>query len=277
MKLTVKERKIQEEAINYVNKNKEKLVKKFILDKRPFPIDLLTFFMAGAPGAGKTEFSKRYIQRWMEELFEKIKRDKKINKILSETGANIERYDSLFIRIDVDEIREFLPQYQKTNVKSKTNGNAHIIQKAANKGLDILRKYCLDNKISFLHDGTFGNYGTLKKIIKKSLRKKRSVEIFYIYISPVSAWDFTQKRECVEGRNIRKDKFIEQFFNSMRNIEKVKEEFGKQVKIHCVIKNEANKVVKIRFNEPSVENFLELCYNKNIIKKYSKRDLINLI
>ena len=47
--------------------------------------------MAGSPGAGKTEYSKRFVDG--------VKKD---------TGASI-------VRIDGDEIREILPQYNGSN------------------------------------------------------------------------------------------------------------------------------------------------------------------
>ena len=51
-----------------------------------------------------------------------------------------------------------LPKYSEAFVEGGLKANAHVIQKAANKGLDILRDYCLEHEFSFIHDGTFGNY-----------------------------------------------------------------------------------------------------------------------
>ena len=50
-----------------------------------------SYFMAGSPEAGKTEYSKRFVDG--------VKKD---------TGASI-------VRIDGDEIREILPQYNSSN------------------------------------------------------------------------------------------------------------------------------------------------------------------
>lgn len=276
MQLTKEEEFIQKDAIVYIKKNKNQLIEKFVIQKKPLPLNLLTFFMAGSPGAGKTEFSKRYMQEWTDSFFKKMKQDKKLAKIALDASVRIEEYETLFIRIDVDEIREFLPQYQKTDVKKGIKGNAHVIQKAANKGLDFLRKYCLDNSVSFLHDGTFGNYKTLRDLIKKSLRRDRNVEIFYIYLDPVAAWEFTQERERIEGRNIVKEKFIEQFFNSQKNVDRVKKEFKKEIKVNCVLKNENNEVVKIKFNIEGIEIFLNSEYNKGVLRRFSSEDLLKL-
>ncbi len=62
--------------------------------------------MAGSPGLGKTEFSKRYLPEILAGFNEELQ---KIN-----SGLNL-NIDSLLIRIYVDGIREALPQYQKTD------------------------------------------------------------------------------------------------------------------------------------------------------------------
>lgn len=278
MELTKSEKATQQEALEYIENNKKALVDRFIIKKKPVPFDLLTFFMAGSPGSGKTEFSRRYVEVLFGERFQEMKNDKKIIKLFNQSKINLGAYDRLFVCIDIDEIREFLPQYKKTDAKNGIKGNAHIVQKATNSGLDILRNYCFNNNISFLHDGTFGNqYSTMRKLIKKSLKLDRVVQIFYIYFDPLTAWDFTRKREYLEGRNIKKENFIDQFFKSIDNVDRAKKDFDKNIMIHCVLKNKNNKVEKIRFNYSSVANFLKTEYSKNRIKKYNREDLENLL
>lgn len=271
MELNEQEKKIQEEAIEEVKSREKELIEEIVISKNPLRLGVISFFMAGSPGAGKTEFSRRYMLNHAD------KTDKKTIKLLAKEGIYIESVDTLFIRIDVDEIREFLSQYQKTDIAKGIKGNAHIIQKAANIGLDIVREYCFQNEISFLHDGTFGNYDTMRKMVKKSLNAGREVQIFYIYLDPLVAWNFTKAREFLEGRNIVKEKFIEQFFASKDNVDKIKQEFGNKIKIHCVLKNEKNEVESIQFDQASIDSCLEAQYNKGSIKKYSKADLHNLI
>lgn len=267
IELTKQEKIIQERAIAEIKARKKELIERFIISKRPLRLGVVSFFMAGSPGAGKTEFSRWYMPDAID------KSDRKLVKTLAKKGVDIELVDTLFIRIDVDEIREFLSQYNKTDVAKGIKGNAHIVQKAANRGLDIIREYCFKNDISFLHDGTFANYETMQRMVKKSLDVGREVQIFYIYLDPLVAWEFTQAREFLEGRNIIKEKFIEQFFSSRENVEKIKREFGNRVKVHCVLKssNDGNK--SIRFNMSSIDNFLKEEYNKGSIKEYSKEDL----
>ncbi len=271
MDFTNEEKIIQAEAVVFVEAHKDKLIDQFVTSKNPLRLGFITIFMAGSPGAGKTEFSERY----MPLIFNKT--DEKIIKFLKDRNIDIESVGALFVRIDVDEIREFLPQYQKTDIKTDKKGNAHIIQKAANKGLDILRAYCLANEISFLHDGTFGNYNTMREIVKKSLNAGREIQIYYLYLDPLEAWKFTKAREYIEGRNIIREKFIEQYFKSRENVDKIKQEFGDKVKIHCVLKNSQNEVEKTEFNVPSIDGFLNTQYNNGVIRKYSVEDLFGLI
>jgi hypothetical protein len=229
--------------------------------------------MAGSPGAGKTEFSRRY----MSENIDKT--DYKLANRLRKLGFDIKDVDTFFIRINVDEIKEFLPQYQKTNIQACVRGNAHIIQKAANKGLDILRKYCFKNNISFLHDGTFGNYETMKKLVKKSLQAGRDVQIFYIYLDPLVAWECTKAREFIEGRNILKEKFVEQFFASRENVDKIKKEFGNKVKLSCIIKdrNKRGDAEEIQLSVENVDKFIKKYYSKKSIAGYTEENLLKLI
>jgi len=248
MEFNEDEKKTCDEACKYIKSKKTELVDMFVTKKNPLKLGFITIFMAGSPGSGKTEFSQRYLPL----IFDK--KNEKLIKFYSEKSIDISSVDTLLIRVDVDEIRGFLPQYTKTCTESGIKGNAHVIQRAANKGLDILRDYCFDNGISFIHDGTFGNYSTMKEIIKKSIHVGREVQIYYLYLDPLIAWEFTKAREYMEGRNIVKEKFVEQYFNSRENVDKIKQEFGDKVKIHCILKNSKNEVEEIMLNQPCFRN-----------------------
>lgn len=271
MELSKEEIQIQQESIDYINSHKDELIGRFITSKKPLQLDLLTFFMAGSPGAGKTEFSRRY----MLEIIDK--KNKKLISRFRKMKVNIENVDVFFIKIDVDEIRDFIPQYQKTDIQLCKKGNAHVIQKAATRGLDILRNYCFKNNISFLHDGTFGNYATMRELVKKSLRAGRDVQIFYIYLDPLIAWECTKAREFIEGRNIIKERFVEQFFASRENVDRIKQEFGNKVKLHCIIKNEDKKPKEIQLNIESVDRFIKKYYNGESNYGHTKESLLELI
>ena len=258
MDITKEEKQLQEDDIEYVKKNKQELIAEFILSKKVFPMPIISVFMAGSPGVGKTEYVNGYEKEWNEK-FNKIKQEAKVKK-----AFNINEYENFFVRIDIDQIREFIPQYQKTDREKKTQGNAHIIQPAANIALDILRNYCIKQQLSFLLDGTFGNqFSTFDKMIKKLIRQERIIIIYFIYTNPVIAWKFTKKREHLEGRNITKENFIKQYFKSIDNVRRIKQKFNKEIILNFVLKNDKNKKERVYFNKSyeEVEKILKSCYN----------------
>ncbi|MDO8575865.1 MAG: zeta toxin family protein [bacterium] len=271
MTLSDEEKLIQQEACQYIKEHEAELIEKFITSKKPLPLGFATIFMAGSPGAGKTEFSRRYIPLLVD------KGDTRLQEHFKKRGADINDFEALLVIIDVDEIRGFLPQYRKTDVTTGQKGNSHVVQKAAGKGLDILREHCLKNEISFLHDGTFGNFDTMRDLVRKSIAGGRQVHIFYIYLDPLSAWEFTKAREALEGRNIVKEKFIEQYIQSRKNVDAIKQEFGEKIRLNVILKNSKNEVEDIQLNVPSLDQFLKTQYNKGTVKEYSAEELIEVI
>ncbi len=221
--------KIAEEAKLFIKKEKRALIKKFAdLEKFPPNEKPFSFFMAGSPGAGKTEFSKRLI-----EIMAPIS----------------------IVRIDADEIREFIPQY---------NGkNSDIVQGAASIGVDNLNYYTLKHKQNSIMDGTFANYSVARRNVINCLNKKRQISVFYIYQDPIIAWDFARKREKLEGRYVPKEAFIDAFFKAKENVKLIKEEFGNKIELNLVIKNENNGVQEIESNISSnIDDFTIITYTK---------------
>ncbi len=217
---------VSEEAIAYIKSHKKEIVEKFcLLSDYPSSQAPFTMFMAGCPGAGKTEFSKSIIP-------ELQKRD---------PGSRI-------VRIDADEIRTMIPQFN--------GSNSEEVQGAAAIGVEKIFDHVNDHKQNCILDGTFAKYDVARKNIVRTLGKSRKVGIFYIYQEPAIAWDFTRKREASEHRNIPKDAFIEAFFASKESVIKIKEEFGIQVELNVIIKNEANEAGKTLFNVPSIDKTL---------------------
>ncbi len=87
----------------------------------------VSVFMAGSPGAGKTEVSKRLI-----EDLEK-------------------RFNHSILRIDSDELRERIPGY--------TGANSHLFQTAVSLIVERIHDHALSNRQTFIFDGTFSKYG----------------------------------------------------------------------------------------------------------------------
>lgn len=267
--LSEDEQKIAKDARAYIEERRDQLIKRLITSKNPLRLSFSTICMAGSPGAGKTEFSKRYITSALD------RKDAKIVRELKARGVDIESAGTLLVRIDADEVRDFLPEnlYHKTDITTGVQGNANVVQQAVNYGLNILRKYCLRKDVSFIHDGTFSNYDTMRNLIQASLDRERDVQIFYIYLDPVTVWHFTKAREGIEGRNIRKEDFIRQFIKSRENVDRAKAEFGSSIRVHCVIKNAENEPMYIEQNVPSVDKYLKSKYDRGLIKSYSEEDL----
>lgn len=59
--LSKQEKKIEEEACKYVRDNAESIIQEYAGDEFKPDTVPVSVFMAGSPGAGKTEFSKAFI------------------------------------------------------------------------------------------------------------------------------------------------------------------------------------------------------------------------
>lgn len=231
---------IQSMALAFAKENRKRIAKartnpnKYKPDEPPVSV-----FMAGSPGAGKTEFSKN---------------------IISILEKNAEHQ---VIRIDGDDVRGELPGY--------TGGNSFLFQGAISIIIEKIHDFVLLQKQSFVLDGTFSKYEKAVDNIRRSLNKKRKVFIFYVYQHPLTAWQFTQKREQAEGRNIPKESFIEQFFGARETVGCIRKEFGEEVTIFLVKKdfekNTVEDVVKIEPNGHSVDEYVKEQYTKDELKK----------
>lgn len=228
---------IAEDAKIFIKKEKIALLERFSsINKFPPASNPFSIFMAGSPGAGKTEFSK--------ELLRSLAKHK--------NSTNI-------VRIDADEIREFIPQY---------NGkNSDVIHGAASLGVEKIYDHVLKFKQNVIVDGTFANYKVARENVRRSLGKNRKVAIFYIYQSPLIAWDFTKKRERLEGRYIPKEAFIDAFFKAKENVNAIKKEFGKNVEINLVIKDISNSVEKTKLNIMEIDSLIKMPYNKKSLSE----------
>ncbi|MDP3792730.1 MAG: zeta toxin family protein [bacterium] len=221
-------------ALDFIKKNKKLLIEKFasknIYTSDPNPISL---FMAGSPGAGKTEISKRLI----------------------------EKFSNIPIRIDADEIREVIPGYE--------GANSYIFQTAANKGVNILYDYVLSNDFNVILDGTFA-YGGAIENIQRSLNHNRDVEIYYIYQEPEIAWEYTKKREKIEHRRVSRNVFITSFFKARENVTMIKDSFGTKIELNLIVKNFMTGLEEINLNINSVDDYVPLKYNTVDLDKLLK-------
>lgn len=229
--MTEEEIKLSEEAHSWIKKNRKALIEKFDSAEKCEP-DVLptTLFMAGSPGAGKTEISKRLMAEFKQKP----------------------------IRIDADEIRTICPGY--------TGANAHIFQKAATKGVQTLQDYALDRSINIILDGTFAYYGALENI-QRSLDHGRKVVIFFVYQDPIEAWEFTKKREALEKRRVSKGIFIDAFLKARENVNKAKERFGSKIQLNLVIKDYEKDLERLELNIENVDNYIEKEHDQTSLKQ----------
>ncbi|MCK4781489.1 zeta toxin family protein [Candidatus Parcubacteria bacterium] len=109
-------------------------------------------------------------------------------------------------------------------------------------------------------DGTFANYKISYSNVERSIKKNRIAAIFYIYQDPLIAWDFTKKREKLEGRHVPKEVFIKSFFNAKENMKKIKADFKDKIQIFLIKKNYSNRVEKTWFNIEDIDNHLRMEY-----------------
>ena len=222
-------------SIKYIKNNRVKLIEQFAsLAKYPPDKNPIALYMAGCPGAGKTEFSKYLIQ-------------------VIDTHT--------VVRIDADEIRSFIPYY--------TGDNSDQVNSACYIGVEKLLDHCLQNDQNYILDGTFSfKYKKAKQNIERALKRDRTVVLNYIYQDPMLAWEFAKAREIKEGRSIPKKYFIDALFDSIHNANQVKKDLHKQVTLNLVVKNFDNELEKIHLNIDAIDSFVTVDYNKHdLIKK----------
>ncbi|MFM9427997.1 UDP-N-acetylglucosamine kinase [Variovorax sp. GrIS 2.14] len=189
------------QATDWARDNRKRFAADFTLPTRyPGEQHPVALFMAGSPGAGKTEASKA---------------------LLSELGD--------FLRIDPDEFRKAVPGYDGTN--------SWLIQSAVSYLVEAVLDRAFRQKQSFLLDGTLSSYTVAERNIQRCIDKDRDVQIIYVYQDPKLAWDFVQAREVEEGRRIPADRFVEQFFASRDVVNRLKAKFAKDIMIDVILKN----------------------------------------
>ena len=177
-------------SLLYAKAHKQNFVKRIVADKIMVP-DKVAIFMAGSPGAGKTEVAT----------------------------ALAELSDNLCI-IDADEFRSQFPDY---------NGlNSSDFQKGASWLVDHAFTHLLKEGYSFILDGAFA-IGKSTQNIQRAIKRNYEVSLYYVYQDPFIAWQFTKEREKAEGRFVPKERFINAYFKSRENIAKVKESQEKLV------------------------------------------------
>lgn len=190
------------------------------------------FFMAGLPGAGKTEFTKNLII----DLSLKV------------------------VRIDMDEIASQIEGYKPEE--------AHAFREAASDVLNAVFDRATHRKVDFVMDGTFKSSsasGNLQRCIEKGY----FIKLFYIHQDPCIAWDFTQAREKVEKRAIDKAGFIDTYFKIFDNFNRLAEMHLENLTFDLVVKNADNTIGQryenIHIND--IDDLIGKRYNKEELER----------
>ncbi len=236
IQLTTEEQRLSDDAKEFVRRNKSIITEKFAsLEQYPSVAKPISLFMAGSPGAGKTEFSKRLISYF------------------GESGAKM-------VRIDPDDIRDLLPGY---------NGhNSYIFQSPVSFAVEKLHDHVISKKRHFLLDGTFSNYAKAVFNIQRSLNHDRLVRAIYVYQDPLVAWQFTKKREVVEGRHVPKEAFIEQFFAAKDTVNNLKQHFADKLEVWLIEKDyQSNAIKRLEFNIDNIDSYVQINYSKDKLEE----------
>lgn len=203
-------KEISEYAYKWVRDNKKGVIDKFTKGISSVP-DPVSFFMAGSPGSGKTEYSKSFI------------------KDLNKTFQNKYQKDYPIIRLDIDDIRPVCPGYN--------GGNASLFQRASVLAVNKLHDYALKNKLNFLFDGTLANEEYGMDNIKRSIKRGRKVQIFYLFQDPISAWKLTLARQNKDDRVVPVEIFIDDYFFAKEVVNKIKKIFSEKVVVDLIIRD----------------------------------------
>lgn len=236
----------QEENIDeWVRKHKKLFARKLIRDAgversgEPTAI-----FMAGLPGAGKTEFAKNLIKN---------------------LGVKV-------IRLDMDEIAAQIESYSPQKADKFRVGASALLNRTFDKV--VIGGY------DFVMDGTFGGTSAVRNI-DRVVKHGYAVKVIYVYQNPAVAWQYTLAREKIEHRAINMQGFVDSYFRTIGNLHGLKEH-GEAVKVDIVVKNDSNSVkewrrnisvkdidhiVKFEYNEKELKEKLYVSFQNNVDEK----------
>lgn len=224
---------IVDAAIKYARENKKTIGKSltdtaiYLPEKEPVSV-----FMAGSPGAGKTESSRALVAE-----LEGRRKD----------GGKV-------LRIDPDDMRVHCPGYD--------GHNSQLFQGAVSIIVDKVLDLAHEQKQSFILDGTLANYGRALANIQRCLRKGRAVQILYVYQDPVMAWEFVLAREEEEGRGIPVESFIDQYFDAREVVNRLKRELGADIRVDLLLKPHDASTRVYQANIEQIDHFVPETYDR---------------
>lgn len=212
---------------------------KALIDKILSSIDMkrngspMAIFMAGLPGAGKTELS----QGLVEQSFPRP------------------------LRIDMDELATMISGY--------TPEKANEFREAATRLLNALFDRVIKNRADFIMDGTFGSKKAILNV-NRALKRGYQVKVIFSSQDPKLAWEFTRAREKVEHRAISESGFLDSYYKTIDNLRELSKMKYSNVSIDIFVKSKDNTVEKqftnVEYEE--IDNIIKVIYNKDKLKAY---------
>lgn len=202
--LSEEEQRLASEAMRFARSNKTTIARR-VTDPAVHPAERhpVAVFMAGSPGAGKTESARELIVRFESE------------------GIKV-------LCIDPDELRTQFSNYD--------GHNAYLFQGAISILVDRILDLAYERHQSFILDGTLANLELARKNIGRALKHGRAVQVLYVYMDPLQAWEFVQAREATEGRRIPPEQFINQYFAAREVVNTLKRELGRDISVDLLQK-----------------------------------------
>jgi predicted ABC-type ATPase len=227
--MTEEEQAIHDRAMEFARQHKKQIAKELTEGISPdnYPVSV---FMAGSPGAGKTESSRNIIKR-------------------------ITKDPETVLRIDSDDLRKYFSEYN--------GANSHLFMGATSVLADRIHDIALEKHLNFVFDGTLSHLEIASSNIKRSLNKGRFVQILYVYQEPLQAWHFVQEREKRDGRKIPRTAFIQQYFKARENVNVLKKQFGKNIQVDLVIKNIDGTDFGYKENVDVIDNYIPEKYTQD--------------
>jgi hypothetical protein len=162
----------EEQAKNWAKdkKNQQRVIDDILA--APTKVAPFAIFMAGIPGAGKTELVQFFKERSLKKA----------------------------VVIEHDRLVEYIDGYSPEEY--------YVFRKAGSVLVTRLFEECLKRGLEFIFDGTL-SHGNAKRNIEMCLREGVGVTVIYVHQDAQSAWQLTQDRELVKKRSIEKEGFIE--------------------------------------------------------------------
>jgi len=170
--------------------NQNKVVQEFFKANKPTR-GKIALFMAGIPGAGKTEFTQNAIQESPE-----------------------------LISIEHDQLVEYIDGYKPEAY--------YNFRKAGSVLVTRILEECLQHGYALVFDGTLSHENGIKNI-NKCLRNGYKVIVIYIVQDTTMAWELTRARELVKKRAIEKIGFIETCKKINANLLNIFKKYGANV------------------------------------------------